>query len=48
MWKERDEKVDASKKEASRSKKKETTKDMVARWFDGGQGCSKDVQTWRK
>jgi hypothetical protein len=33
--------------EEEASKKKKATKDMVARWSDGGQGCSKYVQTWR-
>jgi hypothetical protein len=48
MGKERNEKERAEKEEANRSKKKEAIKDMVARWSDGGQGCSKNVQTWRK
>jgi hypothetical protein len=37
------------KKDAScRSKKGETTNGMVARSFNGSQGCSKDVWAWRK
>jgi hypothetical protein len=28
--------------------KKGITKDMVAQWFEGDQGCSKDVLTWWK
>jgi hypothetical protein len=38
--KEVDEK-EAEKKDASCSKKKETTKDMVARWTDGAKGASR-------
>jgi hypothetical protein len=41
------EKDETSKKEVSCSKK-EITKDMVARWSERGEGCSKDVWTWRK
>jgi hypothetical protein len=45
-------KVEAMKEETSKKGvsrlKKETTKDMVTRWSEGGQGCSKDIRTWRK
>jgi phage gpG-like protein len=47
MRKEREEKMEwAEKEEASRSK--EATKDMVSRWSDRGQGCSKDVRCWSR
>jgi hypothetical protein len=45
-------KVEAMKEETSKKGvsrlKKETTKDMVTRWSEGGQGCFKDIRTWRK
>jgi hypothetical protein len=40
-------KEEAPMKEGGSHSKKETTKDMVARWSEGSQGCSKDVRTWR-
>jgi hypothetical protein len=48
MRKERVEEETLKKKEVSCSKKKEATKDMMARWSDGGQWYSKDLLTWRK
>jgi hypothetical protein len=53
MRKEREEKVEraekeeVSKKEGSRLRN-EATKDMVSQWFDGDQGCSKDVHRSKK
>jgi hypothetical protein len=47
MRKERVEEETLKKKEVSCSKK-EATKDMMARWSDGGQWYSKDLLTWRK
>jgi hypothetical protein len=54
MRKERLEKVERAEKEEVSKKKEgsrlrnEATKDMVSQWFDGGQGCSKDVHCLKK
>jgi predicted Holliday junction resolvase-like endonuclease len=41
-------KEEAMKKEEASRSKMETTEDMVNQWSKGGQGCSMDVQIWRK
>jgi hypothetical protein len=48
MRKEQEDRAERTEKEDVSCLKKEATKDMVSRWSDGGQGCSKDVRHWRK
>jgi hypothetical protein len=48
MRKEREEEAEWARKEEASHSKKEATKDMVSRWSDRGQECSKDVHLWRR